>query len=115
MQGKITMGKKFFPNCLLTDNNSTLTSKFKHFTGFVDYENRIEEIHFLDHQLDFKDIPEGKKFHKVIMCNPYHYGIKTKTNAENFENKISNILKPDGELIVVVKNSNPHFNEELFK
>jgi hypothetical protein len=101
-------GKKFFPDCYLTDKDELIFSDYPHFmTQYPDYEKL--NCHYNDIRFDiFAEsglIPDNR-FKTVIFCNPYHYGFRYEDNAILSLDLVGRILEPGGQLIVLVNHTN---------
>lgn len=91
-------GKKEFPNCFLTDLSDY---SFTHFNDLLD-PTEIDKCHFLDKVSDYYSLDvQGRKFNKLIFCNPFGYGFRGKNETAKFLKRAEELLNVNGEIFVV--------------
>lgn len=106
--GKTAFGKKFFPNCYLTERSESPVSNLPHFTELEDYNEEDHNCHFIDHFSDLEGLVSNPKmFLHVICCNPYGYGFRSEHYTIQTLNNVGKILEVGGELMVLGSHSNP--------
>lgn len=106
--GKTAFGKKFFPNCYLTERMESPVSNLTHFTKLDDYNEEDANCHFIDHFSDLDGIVSNPKtFSHVICCNPYGYGFRSENSTVKILNAVGKILDIEGKLIILGNSSNP--------
>ena len=89
--GKGNFGKRYYPECLLTD-------KSPHY----------KEFH-IDLVCDAVSIPRpDKSFNKIISCNPFHYGFRYIEEGSLLLKEFFRILKSPGEIIIIGSQKNPY-------
>lgn len=107
--GKGYYGKKFLPSCFSTDiQNGNLL----HFTE-IDGSEGDQECHYLDNDnCDFFNYNFSRQFEKIIICNPFGFGLKNKFESIDFFNRAGDLLVNDGKLIILGNVRNPWANYE---
>lgn len=89
--GRGNFGKRFYPECLLTDKSS-------HFTKF-----------YIDLVCDAITIPRpDASFKKIITCNPFHYGFRYIDEGNILLREFFRVLKRPGEIIIIGSQKNPY-------
>lgn len=100
--GKGFFGKIEFPNCFLTDQSDY---QIKHFTE-VD-EVKFGSCHFLDGLADYFNYDfKGKKFRKLIFCNPFGMGLSKKFEGIKFLDRANDLLEVNGEIFLLGQHAN---------
>lgn len=105
--GKGYFGKVEFPNCFLTDLNDWGVLHASEVKG-----TEFEEFHHLDGIIDyFKFNFEGRKFDRLIFCNPFLFGFKGKYETIRFLNRAKELLFDNGEIYVLGQKKNGWVNK----
>jgi len=96
-------GKRFFPNCYLTD---MIDIPLPHFSNSPEYS--LGNCHFLDFRCNFFEIDfRNKFFDMVICCNPNGYGFRGLEFSKIFLNQAADILNTEGIIHVIGNSTNP--------
>jgi hypothetical protein len=101
--GKGCFGKIEFPTCFLTDISHYEVS---HYTLLDTVE--IGACHFLDGLADYYNYDfKGRKFKKLIFCNPFGFGLHQKFEGIRFIQRAGELLEDVGEIFLLGQMANP--------
>lgn len=105
--GRGYFGKKEFPECFLTDVNC------EGLTHFSEIKEDEENCHYLDKTVDYFNFDnEGRKFNRLIFCNPFNFGLKMRYEALKFLKKAESLLMNDGEVFLLGQHANGFIKKE---
>src|SRR5262249_23043229 len=83
----------FYPNCYLTDRDTTLMDSC--------------ERCFIDYFCDAHNLPwASDRFDKIIMCNPYGYGFKDEDKSYGLLDELIRVSKDGCEIIIICNHTN---------
>lgn len=112
--GRNFFGKKFFPNCYLTEDNHSDVKNLKHFKELDDY-NEESKCHFIDSFRDLYSLKGlGKTFNRIICCNPFEYGFANVLKTINTLNTLGELLTVGGHILIMGNNYNKWSKRDKF-
>lgn len=85
-------GKKFYPECILSDKDEQC------------YNLNIS----IDLLCDATDIPfSNDRFNLIIICNPFNFGFKKVDDGVSLLKEFIRVLKDKGKILIIGNNANP--------